>query len=664
MMNNVCSQILARPSVPASQRRICRWLSPLFMLTIVCSFSANAFGYGNRDYFVSATSGVNDPARGHHPYASWKTINYAMDHLDPQATSHVVFVEAGRYDSLNDMAAGVTSFQEADSCGIRIPTSNVTIVGYYWDNGVAKIPQRPLTPEEYVSNGPQYWESRFPTIVGVSRSFIDGEIMLNDNYSAGFLGTGHNVKTINLDKAIGTGIYLDQDGEDKHNISLMNLHITNFNQGVEILGGSAHQVENLVLTRFGEPRIVSVDANRDYVADVDEQDNIITGPLRWTGFGCRMIDCTNSNIHDCFLMDAEAEGYNIRGTGMSITDCDGFSYEGFGLPYTAGDADTSTNNPARGMDYAYQITGGSSGNSTYSSIVGCCFMRYSAGAPYSGHGFVIATDKSSGSCEYNVVQDCLSVNSGINFEMKGPGVKKNTFRRCTAHTGTRAFAVLYGADYSTFDRCKSFWVTSGIITSGINSELDGSYVVKGNVFRNCQIHCLSHLIYQIGDNDMHTVEDTKFVNCTLVGQWTGNDNQNGEVAGLQYTSGRRSVFVDVNDASWIQTKFTNCIVANFLDFYSASQSSSLFFATLDHCCVWHNVNFDDTNYATTMSNVTVDSTVWGDPLLQKSDSSGASDDIDLHIQADVASSAYDAGLTQSELGNRLTTWSQNDTHFI
>lgn len=581
------------------------------------------------DWIVSASTGVNSPSSGSMSQP-FKTISYALRYTAPNDT---VYVLPGTYGISNDLMSG-SGISDYDSFGIEIPHDNLTIVGLTGGPGSYGLPVIPSSLAEYQSHNEAYWASQFPTIEGFSRSHISGEVV----------SRGNSCFRINVtDFAVGKGIY----SFNRSGVTVSGLRIKNFDDGVFIRGGSNNSFSHLLLDGFGEPRMVPiVDGANQPTGDMDECD--------YLGHGLIMMQSAGSTASYCFLLDAEAEGFTLSGSDMTLSHCQAHCTRWFGDP----DANT-----LKGMDYSFLISASKSYVAEDNVIENCVTTQqdeYNGYELYSGHGFSIVCNDFEFDATENEIVDCKSFARGCNYEIRGSLAHENTIKDCYAHRGTRGFCFFGGADDNTFERCESFFVSSAIRSGGplYNWSADppegGDYIATGNTFRNCALNSWS---VAFDNSGTQKTLFTKFVNCTFNGDWTGDDNQTN----ANYTNGRRTKLLSTHSQNNYMY-FVNCIITNFKEYKTASTNSTN--PSFHNCCIYHNVEFDSSADMTGAGASLVGTTQWDDPLLVQSATLDYQlNEMDYHIQPIVglqASAAFQTGITRANMQASFFLGDTND----
>lgn len=469
----------------------------------------------------------NSPAHGTQQ-APFKTISYAAD-WPLLATGHTIWVKAGNYGFGHEDPSDPQIANHKDADGVSIDVDGVSLRGY------SEWPINPFYPEiaafatySQFEDDKQYLDQLFPVIHGENR----GQ---------------------------GIGMNLTQVAD----VLVSGFAIQNFNGGILVFQSPNCTVEHMVLETFGEP----------------------TTANHYVGIGIKLQESPSSKAKYCIVADAQAEGFRIRGSNMSLIGCTAFSKNKWGPSIPEHNA---------GMDYAFIVNGTDTISSRNNTIKDCCARFFSfTDSVYAGHSFVLSSiPGADGGQETNLntIENCVADGGGPQFHLRGPNTHDNDILECKAeNAGYRGVYLEAGPHGNRFDRMK-VEAASHSVSVVVHKNSDTGVITAGDVHSNRFTGCWFHVpktetgipsaaFGTVDQPGMYQFEvrDNLFVNCTFSGD------------GQMSRSTIRPVFSDLsNTAGKVEFKnnvFVNCIVSRFMDYEDTT--SDVFEARYDFCCFYN-----------------------------------------------------------------------------
>ncbi len=324
-------------------------------------------------------------------------------------------------------------------------------------------------------------------------------------------------------------------------VTIKNFLIRNYRTGVSLVGQN-NKMENVLGDGFGNV------------------DNSYNG----NGF---VVYGDNNEVIGCFLLNAAAEGYTVKGNGNLIE-------------YSQAWCNDSISQYGATDYYMLFSTSGSTRTGNYNTMRNCHIERV-GNLPHGGHGYCLAgwyihkpCATGGGYCydskyendelSYNTIENCTSTNVAELVLLRGVNTKHNEMKNLVSNSnGT--LNVTWGASYNNFTNCKvkntgyrksptsssiyfragvSFFATPWGDTTDMNVPYAAQsaypwqqdYTAIGNRFYNCLFEnvaagLLLSSYSEFRDPDGNVVDrvnrkiikDNAFVNCTFVGRDTTDD---------------------------------------------------------------------------------------------------------------------------------------------
>ncbi len=358
-------------------------------------------------------------------------------------------------------------------------------------------------------------------------------------YEANLSGYAASYPFINKQDRVngGTGIR----SSSKNCVTIKNFLIQNYRTGVSIAGHN-NTMENILGDGFGN-------VNNSY----NGNGYVIYG--------------SENEIKDCFLLNAAAEGYTIKGNGNLIEHCQAYCNDSI--------------SQYGSTDYYIMIAINSGTSQAKYNTMRDCYIERVGSLAHGGHGFCLVgwyrhknCASGGGYCydpqfeddelSYNTIENSTSTNLGECVLLRGVNTKHNEINNVVSNSrGT--LHVTWGASYNKFSNCKikntnyrksatssSIYFTAGVSfvatpygdTTDMNVPYHAQsaypwqqdYTAIGNVFSNCLFeHVAAGILLssysEFRDADGNPIDrinrkiikDNVFVNCTFIGRDEPND---------------------------------------------------------------------------------------------------------------------------------------------
>jgi len=311
------------------------------------------------------------------------------------------------------------------------------------------------------------------------------------SYGNGELKANKMPLLIGTDRAKYNGFMLE---DNVHDIVIKNLQIKNYRIGF-----------------FSRINTKRVRLERILVKDMGDWEN---GGEFAVGIHIETWDtnkCNYFRVKDCIVINAEKRGISSKGDNNYYENCKVYSDE-FDIDYI--------NTKKKATDYYFKTNG--TGN-----IIRGCEANKKTSLGHNGHAFALKHFN-----EYNLVENCLAVNTLWSYQARHSVTRFNVFRNSEAHADvpyrlreqyrpyTGGINVNSGASYNIFE---NIYIHDTDVAFMFDKFYDEGGVSPGighhNTFKNIVINNIVHYVFYFrnGEKEKTTVSfnDNKFYNLTI-----------------------------------------------------------------------------------------------------------------------------------------------------